>query len=67
MLPPGLDLTGSETPRFCGRAVAALAADPDAGRFSGTAVAARTLADAYGFTDVDGTLPNGPMHDRSVD
>lgn len=67
MLPPGLDLTGSESPRFCGRAVAALATDPGSARFTGTAVAARTLADEYGFTDIDGTMPNGPMHDRSVD
>jgi dehydrogenase/reductase SDR family member 1 len=67
MLPPGLDLTGSETPHFCGRAVAGLAADPEVVRFTGTPVTARDLADVYGFTDIDGTMPNGPMHDRSVD
>ena len=61
---PGLDFSRAESPRFTGRAVAALAADPDALRWSGRALAARELADAYGFTDVDGRLPAGPLHDR---
>jgi NAD(P)-dependent dehydrogenase (short-subunit alcohol dehydrogenase family) len=61
---PGLDFSRAESPRFTGRAVAALAADPDAKRWSGRALAARELADAYGFTDVDGRLPAGPLHER---
>jgi len=64
-LPPSLDVSVAESKRFTGRAVAAVAADPDAGRWSGQAVASRTLADHYGFTDIDGTLPAGPLHHRS--
>lgn len=48
----------SETPRFVGRAVAALAADPDRARFSGGAYHAFGLSEAYGFSDLDGTRPN---------
>ena len=62
------DLSGAETPRFCGRAVTALAGDAEALRLSGRAVSARELADAYGFTDVDGRLPKGPLsHDARAD
>ena len=62
------DISGAETPRFCGRAVAALAADSDVLRHTGRAVAARELAEEYGFTDVDGRLPKGPMsHDERAD
>ncbi len=61
---PTLDFEGAESQRFTGRAVTALAADPERARFSGRAIPSRTLADEYGFTDVDGTLPNGPLHDR---
>ena len=63
-LEQAFDVSGAETPRFCGRAVAALAADADVLRFTGRAVAARDLADEYGFTDIDGRLPKGPLsHD----
>jgi NAD(P)-dependent dehydrogenase (short-subunit alcohol dehydrogenase family) len=48
----------SETPCFVGRAVAALAADPDVGRRSGGIYSAWGLAEEYGFTDIDGTQPN---------
>jgi hypothetical protein len=41
-----------------GRAVAALAADPDVGRWNGTSVSSGELAGVYGFTDVDGTRPD---------
>ncbi len=61
---PGLDFSRAESPRFTGRAVAALATDAGALRWSGRALAARELADAYGFTDVDGRLPAGPLHER---
>jgi NAD(P)-dependent dehydrogenase (short-subunit alcohol dehydrogenase family) len=47
----------SETPRYIGRAVAALAADPDASRWSGQALSSGQLAEAYGFTDTDGSRP----------
>jgi NAD(P)-dependent dehydrogenase (short-subunit alcohol dehydrogenase family) len=61
---PGLDFSRAESPRFTGRAVAALAADADVLRWGGRALAARELADAYQFTDVDGSLPAGPLHER---
>lgn len=52
-----LDVDAAESPRFTGRAVVALARDPDAGRWSGQAVRVVDLAGAYGFTDVDGRIP----------
>jgi NAD(P)-dependent dehydrogenase (short-subunit alcohol dehydrogenase family) len=51
------DLSNSESPEFVGRAVAALAADPDVARFSGQCLVAAELAAGYGFTDVDGATP----------
>jgi len=64
ILPESLDVSIAESREFTGRAVAAVAADPEARQWSGTAVASRTLADHYGFTDIDGTLPAGPLHNR---
>lgn len=55
----GLDLKGAETPRFPGRGVVALASDPAVVERSGKIFTTRQLADSYGFTDVDGNLPNG--------
>jgi hypothetical protein len=52
-----LDLTNSESPEFVGRAVAALAGDPDVIRHSGTVLVAAAVAQEYGFTDVDGKSP----------
>jgi NAD(P)-dependent dehydrogenase (short-subunit alcohol dehydrogenase family) len=54
---PYLDLSNAESPEFIGRAVAALAADPDVLRHSGKVLVAAALAKAYGFTDIDGTTP----------
>ncbi|MFD4431831.1 SDR family NAD(P)-dependent oxidoreductase [Nocardia sp. NPDC058497] len=51
------DLNAAETPRFPGRAVVALAADPDRMARAGTACKVADLAEAYGFTDVDGRIP----------
>jgi NAD(P)-dependent dehydrogenase (short-subunit alcohol dehydrogenase family) len=48
----------SETPRFVGRAVAALAADRDRGRWNGQSLSSGGLAQVYGFTDLDGTRPD---------
>ncbi|WP_030022020.1 SDR family oxidoreductase [Streptomyces monomycini] len=48
----------SETPVFVGRALAALAADPDVARFNGQALSSGGLAKEYGFTDVDGSAPD---------
>src|SRR5229473_466235 len=54
---PWLDLTNSESPEFIGRAVAALAADPDVMRHTGTVLVAASVAVEYGFTDIDGKTP----------
>jgi NAD(P)-dependent dehydrogenase (short-subunit alcohol dehydrogenase family) len=51
------DLSNSESPEFIGRAVAALASDPDAIRRSGSVLVAAALAEEYGFTDIDGRQP----------
>jgi NAD(P)-dependent dehydrogenase (short-subunit alcohol dehydrogenase family) len=48
----------SESPRFVGRAVAALAADPDVRRRSGGSFSSGALAREYGFTDLDGSQPD---------
>jgi len=55
----------SETPCFVGRAVAALAADPEVHRQAGRVLFAADLAEAYGFTDIDGRRPAfHPMFER---
>jgi dehydrogenase/reductase SDR family protein 1 len=51
------DLDAAESPRFPGRAVVALAADPERRRRTGLAWRTADLADAYGFTDIDGRVP----------
>lgn len=48
----------SETPRFVGRAIAALAADPDRARWNGQSLSSGQLAQVYGFTDLDGSRPD---------
>jgi NAD(P)-dependent dehydrogenase (short-subunit alcohol dehydrogenase family) len=48
----------SESPRYVGRAVAALAQDPDRARLNGESLSSGGLAQVYGFTDVDGTRPD---------
>ncbi len=48
----------SESPRFVGRAVAALAADPQLERRNGGSFSSGGLAREYGFTDVDGSQPD---------
>ncbi|WP_405847402.1 SDR family oxidoreductase [Streptomyces sp. NBC_01518] len=48
----------SETPRYVGRAVAALAADPQVARWNGQSLSSGGLAPVYGFTDLDGSRPD---------
>jgi NAD(P)-dependent dehydrogenase (short-subunit alcohol dehydrogenase family) len=48
----------SETPAFVGRAVAALAQDPDVSRWNGKSLSSGELAKVYGFTDLDGSRPD---------
>jgi NAD(P)-dependent dehydrogenase (short-subunit alcohol dehydrogenase family) len=50
----------SESPQLVGRAVVALAADPDVGRKAGLIHFAADLGREYGFTDVDGRVPDFP-------
>jgi NAD(P)-dependent dehydrogenase (short-subunit alcohol dehydrogenase family) len=58
------DFAESETPFYIGRAVAALAADPNVMEKSGTALATWDLAPEYGFTDVDGRQPHWERYFR---
>lgn len=51
------DLSNSESPEFIGRAVDALVRDPDRERHSGRVLVAATIAEEYGYTDVDGARP----------
>jgi len=48
----------SETPFYIGRAVAALASDPNVFKKSGCVLSTWNLAPEYGFTDIDGRQPN---------
>jgi NAD(P)-dependent dehydrogenase (short-subunit alcohol dehydrogenase family) len=48
----------SESPAFVGRAVAALAQDPEVSRWNGTSLSSGQLARIYGFTDIDGSQPD---------
>ncbi len=56
----------SETPRFIGRAVAALAADPDRHRWTGRSLSSGGLAQVYGFKDLDGSQPDCWRYMREV-
>ena len=51
------DLSNSESPQFIGRAVAALASDPNIMQKTGQVLVAAALALEYGFTDIDGKQP----------
>ncbi len=48
----------SESPAYLGRGVAALAADPDAVRWSGQTLSSAQLAREYDLADVDGSRPD---------
>lgn len=56
----------SETPRYVGRAVAALAGDPEVARWNGRSLSSAQLAKVYGFTDVDGSQPDCWRYLREV-
>lgn len=53
----GFDPTHGESPRLSGRAVAAVAADPERLTKTGQSLVVAELAKEYGFTDVDGSVP----------
>ncbi|MFE3324239.1 SDR family oxidoreductase [Streptomyces sp. NPDC059176] len=48
----------SESPVYLGRAVAAVAADPERARWNGRSLSSGGLAKEYGFTDADGSSPD---------
>jgi len=48
----------SESPTYVGRAVVALASDPDVARWNGESLSSGQLAQVYGFTDIDGSQPD---------
>jgi NAD(P)-dependent dehydrogenase (short-subunit alcohol dehydrogenase family) len=52
----------SESPRYVGRAIAALASDGDRARWNQQSVSSAQLAREYGFTDVDGSQPDSWNH-----
>ena len=56
------DFIASETPAYVGRAIAALAADPDRGRFNGQALSSWGLSEVYDFVDADGMRPHWGRH-----
>ncbi|WP_319434207.1 SDR family oxidoreductase [Mycobacterium sp. RTGN5] len=58
--PPGF--AESESPRYVGRAVAAIAADGHRSRWHQRSVTAAELAREYGFTDIDGRQPDSWSH-----
>jgi NAD(P)-dependent dehydrogenase (short-subunit alcohol dehydrogenase family) len=58
------DFMVSESPRYIGRAVVALAADPKVKKKSGRVFSSWALAREYGFTDLDGTRPDWGRYAR---
>ncbi|MGH8792362.1 MAG: SDR family oxidoreductase [Stackebrandtia sp.] len=56
----------TETPYFVAKAAAALAADPDVARWNGKSLHAFELSQEYGFTDLDGTQPDGWRYVKEV-
>ena len=52
------DFALSESPRYVGRAVAALAADAERGRWNQRSLTSGQLAQEYGFTDIDHSQPD---------
>ena len=58
------DFLVSESPRYIGRAVVALAADPQVNKKTGRVFSSWALAREYGFTDLDGTQPRWGNHAR---
>jgi NAD(P)-dependent dehydrogenase (short-subunit alcohol dehydrogenase family) len=60
LAPPAFAL--SESPRYVGRGVAALAADPERARWNQQSVSSAQLAREYGFTDLDGSQPDIWQH-----
>src|SRR6476620_5673202 len=56
----------TESPRYVGRAVATLAADPKVAHWNGQSLSSGQLAKIYGFTDLDGSKPDAWRYFREV-
>ena len=63
--PPGFAV--SESPRYVGRAVAALATDPRRERWNQRSVTSAQIAAEYGFTDLDGSRPDVWRYSQAVE
>jgi NAD(P)-dependent dehydrogenase (short-subunit alcohol dehydrogenase family) len=63
--PPGFAV--SESPRYVGRAVVAVATDPARQRWNQRSVTSAQLANEYGFTDVDGSRPDVWRYNEAVE
>ena len=63
--PPGFAV--SESPRYVGRAIAALAADRERARWNQRSVTSAQLAVEYGFTDIDGSRPDVWRYSEAVE
>ena len=63
--PPGFAV--SESPRYVGRAVAALASDPQRARWNQRSLTSGQLAAEYGFTDIDGSRPDVWRYEQAVE
>ena len=63
--PPGFAV--SESPRYVGRAIVAIASDSDRARWNQRSVTSGELAAEYGFTDVDGSRPDVWRYERDVE
>jgi NAD(P)-dependent dehydrogenase (short-subunit alcohol dehydrogenase family) len=61
-----IDLSNSESPLLVGRAVVALAGDPDVMERTGTVQVVSELAEEYGFTDEDGAQPRSLRSDYEL-
>ena len=57
----------SESPRYVGRAVAALAADPERRRWNQRSLTSGQMAKEYGFTDLDGSQPDVWRYNEDID
>ncbi|OEV01713.1 SDR family oxidoreductase [Streptomyces oceani] len=57
----------SESPAYTGRALVALAGDPDRARFQGGSLSSGGLAREYGFTDTDGSRPDAWRYRAEVE
>lgn len=63
--PPGFAV--SESPRYVGRAIVAIATDPERARWNQRSVSSGQLAAEYGFTDIDGSRPDVWRYERDVE